>query len=74
MITYNISYQKAHNRFINIECIIDNIKNEQTLVQLPTWRPGRYELGNFAKNIQCWKAFDEQGKQLSFQKTEMSGV
>ena len=37
--------------------------------QLPAWRPGRYELGDFAKNIQKWNAFDENGNELPFQKT-----
>ena len=70
MIKYTVSYPKAHSRFINIECVIDNIKDEQVLIQLPTWRPGRYELGNFAKNIQCWKAFDEKENPLHFQKKD----
>jgi predicted metalloprotease with PDZ domain len=28
-------------------------------IQLPAWRPGRYELQNFSKNIQSFKVFDE---------------
>lgn len=72
MITYTIHYQKPHNRFIRIECVIDNINTNQTLVQLPVWRPGRYELGNFAKNVQCFKAFNASGKELSFNKTDHS--
>ena len=35
----------------------------------PAWRPGRYELGNFAKNIQVFQILDEGGKPLVFQKT-----
>ncbi len=41
---------------------------DETFVQLPAWRPGRYELGNFAKNIQKWAAFDQKGNALKFQK------
>ena len=66
---YIISYQKPHDHFIDIEFIADNITEDETFVQLPAWRPGRYELGNFAKNIQKWAAFDEKGNALSFQKT-----
>lgn len=33
-------------------------------IQLPAWRPGRYELGNFAKNILNWKVLDESGSSV----------
>lgn len=38
--------------------------------QLPAWRPGRYELANFAQNIQKWGAFDENNNPISFQKVK----
>lgn len=65
---YIISYQKPHDHFIDIEFIADKITENETFIQIPAWRPGRYELGNFAKNIQKWTAFDENGTKLSFQK------
>ncbi len=65
---YIISYQNPHTHFIDIEFIADIINQDETIIQLPSWRPGRYELGNFAKNIQRWAAFDGNGNALSFQK------
>ncbi len=65
---YIISYKKPHDHFIDIEFIADKITEDETFIQLPSWRPGRYELGNFAKNIQKWAAFDEKGNALPFQK------
>jgi predicted metalloprotease with PDZ domain len=64
---YIISYTKPHDHFIDIE-FISAVDRNETLVQLPAWRPGRYELGNFAKNVQKWAAFDEKGNALQFQK------
>ena len=64
---YTISYTKPHNHYIDIE-FVAAVNASETLVQLPAWRPGRYELGNFAKNVQKWAAFDENGKALSFSK------
>ena len=58
---YIISYSKPNNHYIDIEFIADKINQDETVIQLPAWRPGRYELGNFAKNIQKWAAFDEKG-------------
>lgn len=65
---YIISYQKPHNHFIDIEFIADKINQDELLIQLPSWRPGRYELGNFAKNVQKWAAFDGKGNALKFEK------
>ena len=64
---YIISYTKPHQHFIDIE-FISNVNQEETLIQLPAWRPGRYELGNFAKNMQKWAAYDNKGNPLKFQK------
>ncbi len=64
---YIVSYDKPHHHFIDIEFIAP-VSSAETLIQLPAWRPGRYELGNFAKNVQKWAAFDEKGKALAFQK------
>ncbi len=65
---YIISYSTPHHHYIDIEFIADKITQSETLIQLPAWRPGRYELANFAKNIQKWAAFDEKGNALKFQK------
>lgn len=65
---YIVSYQKPNNHYINIEYIIDNVNSDKLKIQLPAWRPGRYELGNFAKNIQKWDAFDNNGNPLTSKK------
>ena len=61
---YIVSYQNPNTHYLDIEFIIDNIKSSELEIQLPAWRPGRYELGNFAKNVQKWEAFDEKGNSL----------
>ncbi|MFY9307941.1 MAG: M61 family peptidase [Bacteroidia bacterium] len=66
---YIISYSSPHRHYVDIEFIAGNISQDEAVVQLPAWRPGRYELGNFAKNVQKWAAFDEKGEALLFRKT-----
>lgn len=66
---YIISYSNPHQHFIDIEFIAENITQDEVIIQLPAWRPGRYELGNFAKNVQKWAAFDNNGAPLKFEKT-----
>lgn len=69
MIHYLFSYTKAHNHFINIDLKVKTNGENLLTFQLPSWRPGRYELADFAKNIQKWNAFDENGQQLVSTKT-----
>lgn len=66
---YVISYQQPHQHYLDIEFIAGDIQSEHVFIQLPSWRPGRYELGNFAKNIQKWEALDTSGNPLPFEKT-----
>jgi len=47
---------------------VDNILTENLELQLSSWRPGRYELGNFAKNIKRVDAYDGNGNVLSYKK------
>jgi predicted metalloprotease with PDZ domain len=65
---YIISYQQPHHHYVDIEFITDNLESTEVLIQLPAWRPGRYELGNFAKNIQRWEAIDQNGNALKYEK------
>ncbi len=69
LMKYKISTPNPVSHFIEIELIVDEIEQEELFFQLPSWRPGRYELGNFAKNIQHWNAFDGSGNPLPFKKT-----
>ncbi len=68
MIRYSISIPNPSDHFIHIEMKTDKIKGASTAFYLPAWRPGRYEMGNFSKNIRGWKAFDEKGKEVNFKK------
>ena len=65
---YHIHPSQPHLHFIDIDYTIENVTGDTLEIQLPAWRPGRYELGNFAKNVQKWQATDAKGNPLAFQK------
>jgi predicted metalloprotease with PDZ domain len=65
---YIFSYKEPHTHLIDIEFIASSLKGDVTTIQLPAWRPGRYELGNFAKNIKQFIPQDEKGTPLPFHK------
>jgi predicted metalloprotease with PDZ domain len=65
---YTLSYSQPQKHYIDIEVVVDNIQSSTINVQLPAWRPGRYELANFAKNMTKLYAGNGQGQQLEVQK------
>ena len=42
---------------------------ETIVLVLPSWRPGRYELGNFSKNIKRVDVFDQDNQPINYTKT-----
>ncbi len=66
---YQISSSNPSTRYIQV-AFKSNVNSDSTLVKLPKWRPGRYELGNFAKNIRDFKITDEHGNPVQFEKID----
>jgi len=68
MIRYVFYQKNPASHYVYIDLYIDHIKTPTLRLQLPAWRPGRYELGNFAKNIKRVDAFGENGAPLAYTK------
>jgi predicted metalloprotease with PDZ domain len=66
MISYKFSVENASNQYIQIQLSFESTQLIEH-IQLPSWRPGRYELGNFAKNVKNFKVYGDK-KSLSFEK------
>jgi predicted metalloprotease with PDZ domain len=67
-IQYRLSSPNPASHYISIEMSISDINEPEIFLQLPSWRPGRYELGNFAKNIRGLKVVDQKNEPLAFKK------
>ncbi|QRR02518.1 M61 family metallopeptidase [Dyadobacter sandarakinus] len=61
---YNITVPDPQSHLLNLTYTIPDINAEQIEIQLPAWRPGRYEIQNFAKNIQYMEARTTGGRRL----------
>ncbi len=66
---YKLYIKNPSSHYLYIDLLILDVDSETITLQLPAWRPGRYELGNFAKNIKKVDAFDEKNNLLSYKKT-----
>jgi predicted metalloprotease with PDZ domain len=69
MTEYFISYKNPLTHLLEIEIHLKNINSYSLELQLPAWRPGRYELQNYAANIKDFNAYDKRGQALAFTKT-----
>lgn len=65
---YQIEYYQPQNQYIKITAEFDTNELSELIVTFPDWRPGRYELGNFSKNIRDFKCLAEDNKRLEFKK------
>lgn len=65
---YQITTENPQQRFVNFSATFP-VNSAITTVKLPAWRPGRYELGNFAKNVKGFRVFDANSKELNYRKT-----
>lgn len=68
MIKYNISTPIPTSQLVHIVLSLECESNETVFLQLPSWRPGRYELANYAQFIKDIKAFSEN-KPVDLKKT-----
>lgn len=65
---YHISVPDPQSHFLSITYTIPEIQSDHIEIQLPSWRPGRYEIQNFAKNIQFIEAISAAGHKLPIHK------
>jgi len=67
MVKFTFDSTNSNQQYIHISATF-NSSSETTFVQLPAWRPGRYELANFAKNVRNFKVFDQNNQLISASK------
>lgn len=65
---YIFSWTNPQSRYLTVTAIAENVMASHVRVQLPSWRPGIYELGNFAKNVRGFRAESADGHELMSKK------
>lgn len=69
-IQYNICKSNHANNCFEIDISFNNSTQASSLWNLPSWRPGRYELQNFSKNVLLFTCFGALGQELKSFKTK----
>ena len=68
MIHYHLFHRDPLTGYIPIETTLDTLLLPTVALQLAAWRPGRYELQNFAQKVRQLRGFDETGTELAVRK------
>jgi predicted metalloprotease with PDZ domain len=75
MIHYRIARDRAEPAHLRVDMEI-GLTNEQAstalTVYLPEWRPGRYELGHFSRNLRGLRCSTPEGKAIDLENTGRS--
>ena len=68
MIKYSLYQKNPASHYIYVDMFVENVSGDKLQLQLPAWRPGRYELGNFARNVKRVDVFNEKNEGLNYTK------
>jgi predicted metalloprotease with PDZ domain len=69
---YEVSAPQPNNRFLHITTRVTFSSDEVRILQLPVWRPGRYERGDFAQYVRNLRITDLSDNPLPFKKLGLS--
>ncbi|MFB6257616.1 MAG: M61 family metallopeptidase [Flavobacteriales bacterium] len=67
---YSISSIDPNQHLLRIDLHAKGIEGDEFELRMPAWRPGRYQMAHFARNILQMEAYDERGGHLELFKTE----
>ncbi len=69
-ISYDIAWSQPNSHFLEITMTIKNWTADSLDVRIPAWRPGRYVIQNYAKNIIEFQALTQESTPLPHQKLD----
>ncbi|MCP9764707.1 M61 family metallopeptidase [Lacihabitans soyangensis] len=69
MIQYFFSFLPENN-LVDIRILIPKVQEKSLELHLPMWRPGRYQLQNFVKNVLNFSARVQNGEKLEWRKSQ----
>jgi len=69
---YTVTYRNPQERYLHITLKIHGLDQSTAYLHIPCWRPGRYELANYAANIRNVTFHDHRGSSLEFKKVSQN--
>ncbi|QUW03130.1 M61 family metallopeptidase [Chloracidobacterium validum] len=73
MIEYNLTPQAPNSHLITVTIRYKPMETTKVVdFALPAWRPGRYQIQNYARNVRDFTATDQSGRTLAWEKVDKS--
>jgi len=69
---YTLAWPEPHTHQYQVTLTTEAATGDQTVFQLPAWRPGRYILQDYAAGISHFDAVDTDGRRLDWRKTDIN--
>lgn len=69
-IAYRLSWDAPNSHLLRIEMTVTGEQSPAVDFRLPSWRPGRYIIQDFVKNLRDFRAVDETGRPLPFRRLD----
>jgi predicted metalloprotease with PDZ domain len=67
-IDYTLSMEQPHTHYFEVEMSLSDVREKYVDLKMATWTPGSYLIREFSKSVENFKAFDDKGKPLKFEK------
>ena len=68
-IEYTVSMENPNNHYYHISLTYSGLKENSVELKLPAWTPGYYMIMDYAKYVIEFKASDDSGRDLKWEKT-----
>lgn len=69
-IEYTVSMENPNNHYYQVSFTYDGFKEKSVEFKLPSWTPGYYMIMDYAKNVVNFRAVDNKGQELPWEKTQ----
>ncbi len=67
-INFEVSFTEPQAHYVEVQMNISGVKASFIDLKMPVWTPGSYLIREFSKNVEGFKAFDSNGKEIPFEK------
>jgi len=67
-INFEVSFTEPQAHYAEVQMSISGVKTSFIDLKMPVWTPGSYLIREFSKNVEGFKAFDTNGKEIPFEK------
>ncbi|MGN0047947.1 MAG: hypothetical protein ACI37U_03480 [Bacteroides sp.] len=71
-LVYHISFA-PESHYIHVNLTLNDLKCEQTLLKMPVWAPGYYQIKDYPRNLADFAVTDTDGQPIQWEKQGKSG-